>query len=135
MQRCVRPWFQDRIREGDLLARDLTIWLWVASATDLKDGVARVTCLSLARDLNYGHWGHVSEALKRLQEQGAIQRVKQGHYMPSPFLMRAGGPGRHREWFLKWDQLLRDRAARGKSSGQTYAEWLRSGGRGKATAS
>jgi len=111
LQRMTRPWFQDRIASGDLIARDLTIWLWVASATDLKDGLARVSCNTLARDLSYGHWGHVSLALKRLQRAGAIQRVQQGVYMASPWLVRAGSPGKHLTWFRRWYELETERQA------------------------
>ena len=105
MQRMTRPWFEDRLAAGDLSARDITIWIWVASATSLKDGYARVSCSTLARDLGYGHWGHVSRALKRLQRVGAIQRVQQGLYQPSPWLIRAGSTGRHAEWFQRWYEL------------------------------
>ena len=112
MQRMARPWFEDRVAAGDLMARDLTIWFWVASATSLRDGLARVSCNTIARDLGYGHWGHVSLALKRLQQAGAIHRVRQGVYMASPWLVRAGGIGRHREWFCRWAEFQAEIKAR-----------------------
>lgn len=105
LQRATLPWLLSQVRAKRLKPRDLSVWLAVAGAAELKTGEARVSCISLARDFNYTHWSHVACSFQRLQRIGALYRVAAGRYMVSPRLLRVGGPGRHREWFCRWAEL------------------------------
>ena len=111
LQRATLPWLSGLVQRGDLMRRDIAVWTLVATSAELGTAESRVTCKSLAAALNYRHWGEVAHSINRLQRVGALQRVGYGRYMPSPRLLRVGGPGRHAEWFQRWHELQAEREA------------------------
>ena len=129
LQKAAVPWLLSQVRAKRLKPRDLSAWLAVAGAAELKTGEARVTCTGLARDFSYTHWSHVASSFQRLQQIGALQRVAPGRYMVSPRLLRVGGPGRHHQWFCRWEELQVERertqpAPVSRATGAAGDRWL-----------
>jgi hypothetical protein len=111
VQRCAQPWFLEQVQAGALKPRDIQIWFFLVGATEIRSAEARLVPAELARDLGYGDASHINRSAKRLQAAGALKIVDRGRFMPSPHLVRAGGPGRHRMWFAKWHELQAERQA------------------------